>query len=70
MTEYTPIVPTLDQLTAWETEFFDEEQNLDVLLCKAYEAGYWRCQGEYDAAASQLVNPLDVGIIVELDDDD
>lgn len=70
MTEYTPIVPTLEQLKTWETEFFDEEQNLDVLLCHAYEAGYWRCQGEYEAAASQLVNPLDVGIIVESDDDD
>ena len=59
------IIPTLEQLKEWEHEFFDEEENYDVVLVKAYQAGYWRCQGEYEFAMMDIVPPPDL----EIDDD-
>jgi hypothetical protein len=34
-----PVVPLAQQLGEWETEFFDEGKNLDVLLIRAFQAG-------------------------------
>ena len=34
-----PVVPLAQQLGEWETEFFDEGENLDVLLIRAFQAG-------------------------------
>lgn len=61
------IIPAPTELKEWETEFFDEDENFDVMLVKAYQAGYWRCQGEYEfAAMSAIVPPTDL----EVDDED
>ena len=34
-----PMLPTQEQLTEWESERFDEGENFDVMVIKAFQAG-------------------------------
>lgn len=34
-----PITPSSELINQWETLYFDEEQNLDVVLIQVYQAG-------------------------------
>lgn len=68
MTDIELILPSSEQLSHWEDEYFDEGQNFDVLLIEAYRAGYQACEAKYEAAMAEIVNPMDLGI--ELQDDD
>jgi|GEM_PF-1754091 len=61
------IFPTPEELKEWEHGFFDQEKDLSLMLVQAYQAGYWRCQGEYELASLDLVWPPDN--LVEPDDD-
>ena len=59
------LVPSLDEIKEWENEFFDDDQNFDVMLIKAYQAGYQACEARYEAAMSDIISPTDL----EVDDD-
>jgi len=39
MTQEHPITPPLELLKYWEEQHFDEGENYDVMLIKAYQAG-------------------------------
>jgi hypothetical protein len=39
MTNQHPITPPDELLRSWENRHFDEEENLDLLLIEAYQAG-------------------------------
>ena len=40
MTEQHPMLPTQQQFTEWDSEYFDGEgQNFDVMMMKAFQAG-------------------------------
>jgi hypothetical protein len=34
-----PMLPTQEQLTEWDSERFDEGENFDVMMIKAFQAG-------------------------------
>jgi hypothetical protein len=34
-----PITPPPDQIQRWEDRYFEEDENLDVMLIEAYQAG-------------------------------
>ena len=39
MTDKHPMLPTRQQLADWESEYFDENQNFDVMMIKAFQSG-------------------------------
>jgi hypothetical protein len=39
MIENHPLTPTGEQLKKWEDDWFDERENVDVLLIQAFQAG-------------------------------
>jgi len=39
MTEHHPMVPSNILLNTWESDWFDERENVDVLWMQAYQAG-------------------------------
>lgn len=52
MTEQHPIIPTGEQLTEWDSEYFDGYgQNFDVMMIKAFQAG---ADQELDACVEWL----------------
>lgn len=69
MNDIESMLPSSEQLGHWEAEYFDEGQNFDVLLIEAYKAGYQACEAKYEAAMAEIVNPLDLGIEFEEDND-
>lgn len=68
MNDIESMLPSSEQIGHWETEYFDEGQNLDMILIEAYKAGYQACEAKYEAAMADIVNPLDLGI--EFEDDE
>lgn len=40
MTDQHPMLPTQEQFTEWDSEYFDgERQNFDIMMIKAFQAG-------------------------------
>ena len=39
MTQQHPIIPSPELLKQWEDDWFDERENVDVLLIQAFQAG-------------------------------
>ena len=39
MTDQHPMLPTQEQFTEWDSEYFDENQNFDVMMIKAFQSG-------------------------------
>lgn len=62
------MLPSSEQIGHWESEYFDEGQNFDMILIESYKAGYQACEAKYEAAMAELVNPMDLGI--EFEDDE
>ena len=50
-----PITPSSELINQWETLYFDEEQNLDVVLIQAYQAG---ADQELEACCEVLAREL------------
>jgi hypothetical protein len=66
-----PVIPPLDLLKRWESRFFDDGENYDVMLIEAYQAGADRELGEcckwianrpknWETTASELSHDLGV----------
>lgn len=68
MNDIESMLPSNEQIGHWEAEYFDEGQNFDMILIEAYKAGYQACEAKYEAAMAEIVNPLDLGI--EFEDDE
>ena len=39
LTDQHSILPTKQQLADWDSEYYDESQNFDVMMIKAFQAG-------------------------------
>jgi len=69
MNDIESMLPSNEQIGRWEAEYFDEGENFDMILIEAYKAGYQACEAKYVAAMAEIVNPLDLGIELEDDND-
>ena len=68
MNNIESMLPSSEQIGHWESEYFDEGQNFDMILIESYKAGYQACEAKYEAAMAEIVNPMDLGI--EFEDDE
>lgn len=68
MNDIESMLPSNEQIGRWEAKYFDEGENFDMILIEAYKAGYQACEAKYEAAMAEIVNPLDLGI--EFEDDE
>jgi hypothetical protein len=50
-----PMLPTQEQLTEWDSEHFDEGENFDVMMIKAFQAG---ADQELEACCEVLAREL------------
>jgi hypothetical protein len=59
MTDQHPITPPFELLKQWEDDWFDERENVDVLLLQAFQAGADQeleaCLGEVSFLNSQAL---------------
>ena len=54
MTDPHPVIPPTPLLKKWEDQWFDESQNVDVLLIEAFQAG---ADQELEACCEWLQDP-------------
>ena len=64
MTQEHPITPPLELLKYWEEQHFDEGENYDVMLIKAYQAG---ADQELEACCEWIYKLMDRGLEWSMD---